>query len=268
MTRTVVRMLFPVLLSSAGLAQGDGPQFEAVSIKRNTSGARSSSVGTRPDLAFDMTNVALVAMVTAAYPTRNTEVVGAPDWLQTERYDVAAKANGKPSDEDVRLMLRHALRERMALTAHVEAREIPIYAMVVARAGHPGLHRSVLDCDAIRAARNAAARSGAPPSPVPGMVPQCGYSWSDAIRSGGVAIDTLARMISGIAGRVVLDRTDLEGRYEFTLRFSPPATSARAPDDPPDLFTALQEQLGLKLEAQRAPVDTLVIDHVERPDEN
>ena len=101
-----------------------------------------------------------------------------------------------------------------------------------------------------------------------GTAPQCGYSWAEVIRAGGITMDMLARMISGISGRVVLDRTALDGRYEFTLRFGPPTPGAASPDDPPSIFTALQEQLGLKLDATRAPVDTLVIDHVEPPQEN
>jgi uncharacterized protein (TIGR03435 family) len=88
---------------------------------------------------------------------------------------------------------------------------------------------------------------------------------STAIYSGGVTMAMLADQIDTLAGRVVLDRTGLPGRYEFTLRFARPGTTSTAPTDPPEIFTALQEQLGLKLEADRAPIETLVIEHIERP---
>jgi bla regulator protein BlaR1 len=108
-----------------------------------------------------------------------------------------------------------------------------------------------------------------PPPPGPNSGPPCGYTWSSAIYSGGIPLSQLAGMLDWVAGRVIVDRTGLPGRYEFTLRFASPTTPpSDAPDAPPVLFTALQEQLGLRLDAVRAPIDTLVIDHIERPDEN
>lgn len=257
-------LLAPVLAQSPATE----PAFDVVSLKRNTSGARSASFGAVPGVAFSMTNVATIALVTYAYGVADEEVVGAPDWLTTDRYDMTAKAEGKPSDEQVRAMIRTLLRERMKLATHVTPEEKPIYALVVARPSHPGLTKSTLDCDAIRAAREAAAKSGAPEPYVQGVAPQCGYSWSNAIYSGGMTMDTLADILRGLAGRKVLNRTQLEGRYEFTLRASFAGGAPPSPDDPPTIFTALQEQLGLRLDSQRAPLDTLVIDHIERPEEN
>ena len=265
--RHLVAALLLTISASGLAAQSAGPEFEVISIKRNTSGDRSASVGAKPGFAFNMTNVALIAAVTFAYPAKNSEVVGTPDWLLNERYDVAAKASGKPSEDEVRKMLRAALNERMKLSAHIEQREIPIYALVIARAGHAGLRRATIDCEAINAAR----AQGAKREAATNGAPQCGYSWSDMIRAGGVTMETLAGLIGGsdgAAGRVVFDRTGLDGRFEFTLRFATPASTVAAPDDSPNLFTALQDQLGLRLEPTRAAVDTLVIDHVERPTED
>jgi len=257
-------LLAPVLAQSPAADL----RFDVVSLKRNTSGARSASFGAVPGVAFSMTNVALRALVTYAYGVADEEVVGAPDWLTADRYDMTAKAEGKPGDDQVKAMIRTLLKDRMRLAAHIEPQEKPVYALVVARPAHPGLKKSTLDCDAIRAARDAAARSGTPPTPVPGA-PQCGYMWSGAtISSGGMTMDTLADILRGLAGRKVLNRTLLEGRYEFTLRASGATSAPPSPDDPPTIFTALQEQLGLRLDSQRAPLDTLVIDHIERPDEN
>jgi len=263
-------LLAAIVAASAVLhAQSGEPSFDAVSIKRNTSASRSSSMGLSNGLAFNMTNVAMLAAVSQAYPVKNQEIVGAPDWLRTDRYDVVAKAPGKPTDDEVRAMLRTMLKERLRLAVHIEQRDVPVYALVVVRTGYNGLKPFTQDCDAIRAARETAVKSGTPPAPPAlGTAPPCGYSWSTAIYSGGITMETVASMLGGIAGRAILDRTGLTGRYEFTLRFAPPGATTTQPDDPPDLFTALQEQLGLKLDAQRAPLDTLIIDHVERPDEN
>ena len=136
---------------AAVLAQSAEPSFDAVSIKRNTSGAPTSSIGLPNGTAFNMTNVAMVAAVATAYPVKNADMVGAPDWLRTDRYDIVAKAAGKPTDEEVKAMLRTMLKERLKLDAHVEAREIQVYALVVARPNHPGLTPFTLDCDAIGA---------------------------------------------------------------------------------------------------------------------
>jgi uncharacterized protein (TIGR03435 family) len=145
------------------------------------------------------------------------------------------------------------LADRLKLTGHIEPREMSVYALVVARPGHSGLKPVTLDCNAVRAA------NGAPP---------CNYSWfGGAIASGGIPLQTFAGLLDYVAGRVVVDQTGLAGRYEFTLRFTPPGTQP-GPDGAPDFFTAIQEQLGLRLEAKRAPVNTFVIDHIERPTEN
>ena len=217
-----------------------------------------------------MINVAMIGVLNTAYNVKN--VVGAPDWLTGERYDIVAKASGQPSRDQVNAMLRAMLKQRLKLEAHIEPRETAVYAMVVARPNHPGLKPFTLDCDAIRAEREAAMKAGQPPAqPGPAGGPPCGYTWSSAIYSGGITLAQLAGMIDWVAGRVVIDRTGLPGRYVFTLRFSPPAAgpgASDATDAPPILFTALQEQLGLRLDATRAPIDSLVIDHIERPTEN
>jgi bla regulator protein BlaR1 len=254
---------------AAPAAQSPEPSFDAVSIKRNTSAAGSSSLGLPIGSAFNMTNMSMLGAISTAYPVKNPDIIGAPDWLRTDRYDIVAKAPGKPTREEVTAMLRTMMRERLKLAAHVESREIPVYALVVAQPNHPGLKAFTQDCDAIRAARNAPTPEGRPSGPPPpGTAPPCGYAWSTAIFAGGITMETLAGMLDRQAGRVVLDRTGLPGRYEFTLRFAPTGSSANGADDPPSIFTALQEQLGLRLEPARAPVDTLVIEHIERPSDD
>jgi uncharacterized protein (TIGR03435 family) len=145
-----------------------------------------------------------------------------------------------------------------------------VYALVVARPNHPGLTPFLGDCDAIRSAREAAAKGTAPAaveSGPTGAAP-CGLTSSTAIYSGGVTLATLAAQINRPAGRIVVDRTGLTGRYVFTLRFARSATNSDDPGAPPSIFTALQEQLGLRLDLARAPIPTLVIEHIDPPTED
>jgi bla regulator protein blaR1 len=273
----VVAMIVASAVSAVTFAQTTPPapvtqpldsSFEVVSIKRNIIGDEDMVINAPDGTAYNTKNVALLGTLMRAYQVKN--VSDAPDWLANERYDITAKAAGKPTFDQVTVMLRTMLKERMKLKAHIEPRETPVYALVVAKPNHPGLQRFPHDCTAILADRDAAMKAGQPlpPPGANGALP-CGYTWSGAINSGGITMARLAGLLDWVAGRVVLDRTGLSGPYEFTLRFvSPGAPAGEVPDDRPSLFTALPEQLGLKLEPTRAPIDTLVIDHIERPTEN
>jgi uncharacterized protein (TIGR03435 family) len=241
-------LILVLLLAAAGLAAQAAPAFDAVSIKRNTSGAQSSSFRPLNGSAFSMTNYGMVAAIATAYPAKNAEIIGAPDWVRTERYDIIAKAAGKPPDAEIRAMLRGMLADRLKLAAHVEPRDIPVYALVVAQPNHPGLKPFTQDCDAILAAREAAATNGVPtPAAGPPPAVPCGFTYSTAIYSGEVTMETLARMINGTGGRVVVDRTNLPGRFDFTLRFARPGMTptpilsvtppSPSPNDPPEIFT-------------------------------
>ena len=243
-----------------------------MSIKRNVSDDKSINISAPGGQTFNMINVTMIGVVMRAYGIKT--VVNAPDWLTGERYDIIAKAAGQPSADRADAMLRTMLKQRLKLAAHIEPRET-IGVCAGGRTAQPSRAEAVharLRCDP-RRARGRRLRQGyggqapAPPSPTSG--PACGYTWSSAIYSGGIPLAQLAGMLDWVAGRTIIDRTGLPGRYEFTLRFaSPTAPPSDAADAPPILFTALQEQLGLRLDAVRAPVDTLVIDHIERPAEN
>jgi len=253
---------------SPALAQSADRSFDVVSIKRNMSAEQDLAINRLSGSTFDTTNVAMLGVIMRAYQVKN--VIGAPDWVESERYDIVAKAAGKPAAEEVNAMLRTMFKERLKLAAHIEAREIPVFALEVARPNHRGLKPFTLDCDAIRAQRDAALKAGQlPPTADSNGAPLCGYTWAGGINSGGITMQAFAGMLDYVAGRVVVDRTGLPGRYEFSLRFVPPGRPpAVGSDDPPDFFTALQEQVGLRLKASRAAVDTLVVDHIERPEEN
>jgi uncharacterized protein (TIGR03435 family) len=206
-----------------------------------------------------------------AYPSQSGDIINMPDWFPTERYDLTARIVGNPTPEQRRELWRTLFTERMKLRVHYEMREQPTFDLVVARSDGrlgPNIKPAQVDC----AARSAAAARGetlAPlPAPAPNAAPVCGMmAGPDGIRAGGTTMVGLARSISGVEGRIVIDKTGLAGSYEFTLLYA----STRAPqagpvaDDRPSLPTALTEQLGLKLEPSRGQVEFAVIDSVERP---
>jgi uncharacterized protein (TIGR03435 family) len=211
------------------------------------------------------------------------QIVGL-DWINNERFDINARADGDPSPEVTNGMLRQLLADRFSLRVHTEQRELDVYALVVARedgrAG-PDLRVSAVDCAAVEAARRQRVASGEPPAArqvattKPGDRPECGMrsmmmNGMQRLTAGGMPVGAMAAVIQQTVGRPVVDRTGLNGRFDFDLQFSgtgPLATADRA-DAPVSVFTALQEQLGLKLDSRKEKVDVLVIDQVERPTPN
>ncbi|HZM62229.1 MAG TPA: TIGR03435 family protein [Vicinamibacterales bacterium] len=293
-------LLFALLASiSAQTSDQDAgrrPAFEVASVKRNVTGNPPTSIRSTTG-RFTATNAPLMLLLSSAYRLAPYQYAGLPSWADSERFDIAATAPGATVDQ-VALMLRSLLADRFKMVAHMETRDAPIYAIVVARADRrlgPQITRSSTDCTAVLAERQAAARSRGPgpvpvPSVTPGQRPVCNIrATTRQTSSGGVVLGytagsiTMARFaeILSIAlqfRRQVVDRTALEGAYDFDLEYARerPATAA-APgepaaatpiDDGPSIFTALEEQLGLKLESTRAPVEYLVIDSVEKPTDN
>jgi uncharacterized protein (TIGR03435 family) len=180
-------------------------------------------------------------------------------------------------------MLQDLLEDRFKLRAHRETREMPIYALALARSDGKlgeGLRVSTVDCAAMRG-RGRGGRMGPPGGrgdgpPPPGERPQCGMRVApNQVMAGGVSLTQLTQMLSQFTQRIVIDRTGLTGNFDIDLTFTPDRLPQGPPPpgappiniDPngPSLFTALQEQLGLKLDSERAPVEVLVIEHVERP---
>ena len=261
----------------AAFAQGKQPAtpaFEVASIKVNNSGSENFGFSVKPGGVVIATNVTIRQIIRYAYSMQNSKVEGGPDWLDTVRYDITAKAAEAATADQMTFMFRPLLADRFKLVMHIDARDTPIFALVRARADGrlgPQLRASsVMDCDATRAAqaRGAALAAG------DGRPICAGRAQAGAIIAGAVSMDELARNTSRMAGRVVVDRTGLQGRYDFELKFNPDGelTAAPAADRPPNalpsFFVALEEQLGLKLEPQRAPVDVLIIDSIQRPVED
>jgi uncharacterized protein (TIGR03435 family) len=179
-------------------------------------------------------------------------------------------------------MMQRMLADRFQLAVHTETRELPVYALTVARSNGrlgPNLRTAATDCEALIGQMLKGAQGGGPPPAAPqrpGGGPACGMRFDGRrVTAGGTSMAALARSLAGPVGRLVEDRTGLAGGFDFDFEFTvdPAAAPPGAPLPPPDanapsIFTALEEQLGLKLEPTRAPVDVLVIDRAERPTEN
>jgi uncharacterized protein (TIGR03435 family) len=283
-----VAVAFALSFAVASLyAQNDA--FEVASIKANKSGQPFVQVGMAPGGRFTATNVPVRQLILMAYQVQPFQIEGAPDWTTTERFDVVAKGSGPLAPPaagtpgPIQTMMKSLLADRFRLVAHVEKKEMPIYALVKARGDGklgPQLTASTIDCATVNAGR----RGGAPPAPpnFGGPAPQCGMMVRPGgVKAGGVPINQILQLLSQNVQRIVVDRTGLAGNYDIDLTWTPeqfpqgrgdppPGAPALPPIDPngPSLFTALQEQLGLKLESTRGPVDVLVVDKVERPTED
>jgi uncharacterized protein (TIGR03435 family) len=215
-----------------------------------------------------------------AYGVENYQVSGGPDWINSERYDLDAKFDGATADELQKLnsndrilarqqMLQKILAERFNLTVHRESKELQTYSLVVAKIG-PKLKEVKLD-DAD------ASKPKAGPAPGTGQM-MVGGTWGQ-ISGFATGLSTLTGSLTNYLRRPVIDKTGLTGRYDFTLRWTPDTnqtqdssiTNGLPSGDPtgsPNIFTAIQEQLGLKLESAKGPVEIFVIDKIERPSGN
>jgi len=257
----MVGLFAPVLGAQSKPAEGN-LAFDVVSVKPNKTGASRASIGGVGGGRWTMVNVSVAGLILNAYPGRTNELLGAPGWVTSERFDIDARATFEPTRDQERLMLRALLADRFSFTGHMETPERPIYNMVVARADGrlgPQLRRIDIDCATYKR-----------PTPVRDApvddTPPCSYRMSASdkvtIISGGRTMQSLADVISPGAGRPVFDKTALAGYYAYKLEY------ADAGADALSLFTAMQEQLGLKLEPARGPVEILAIDRIERPREN
>ena len=252
-----------------GLDGQAGDTFEVVSVKRNTGGpSAGGGIGQQPGGGWRMIDSPIASLIYSAYPTPSHELVGIPDWVTTERYDVIARASAVPTRTQLEAMLRAVLADRFAFRGRIEAVERPVYALVVARTDGrlgPDIRRFPGDCAAYGAAVQRGETPAPPPAPANGAAP-CGMLFGgNRILAGGVSMEMLARNISQAAGRVVIDRTNLPGVYEFTLHYWMRPGPGPAGDETPSIFVAVREQLGLTLEPARSPIDRVVVEHIERP---
>jgi uncharacterized protein (TIGR03435 family) len=273
---TFLNLLGVLALSIAVTAQTP-LEFEVSSIKRNLGTTPGGDVRRLPDGTFIATNISIRNVLGSAWPTEDFEYRNLPDWAIRNRYDITVKPPAGASQDEIQAMWRALFRDRFKLQVHNETRDTPIYALVVARGDRrlgPQIKPSAQDCAALAAVP-------ATPSPPRMTLPSedqimatCGSLFQQGrMIVGGALLSTFARTLSGgVVGRIVEDRTGLEGYYALTLTYSatarPGADVPADPGDAPSIFTALTEQLGLKLEPARKSLQTVVIDHIEPPTEN
>ena len=227
------RLLLLALAFTPALA-AQTPVFEVASIKPHKPDPTGSGGLSAQHGRLNFINVTVKNLITSAYELHDFQVSGGPAWIDSERYDLVAKAENDAGGKELWMMVRPLLAERFKLAVHQETREMQVYALVVAKGGPK-----------LQAVENG---NG-------GLTSRLGQ-----VSATAVPVSRLADFLAGPRlqlGHPVVDRTGLSGSFTFTLQWTPD-----------DLFSALQEQLGLKLEASKGMVNVIVVDHAEKPSEN
>jgi uncharacterized protein (TIGR03435 family) len=265
----------------------DESKFDAVSIKVNNSGSGRNSLS--PNMAggrLRAVNVSLAGFLTFAYDLPANRIFGAPDWFDTEHFDVDATASSEGNSDDNRARIKSFLADRFKVAVHHETRQLPVYALVLDKPGKlgPQLQMSDGDCSTWHVTNLSQPNAASSPSSTPDSI-NCGDTSGSTGRlvarflGHGVTMEQLVQVLSGTPSRPyverpIVDRTGLTGLIDFVLEFAPPQfapsndQASADPSAPPSFTTALHDELGLKLESATGPVDVLVIDHVEEPSPN
>jgi uncharacterized protein (TIGR03435 family) len=252
-TAAVVAAIALGLLNMPASRAQSQESFDVASVKLNKTGGRGGYPGLAPGgQRFTATNLPLFALIMLAYNVTPRQISGVPSSFNTEGYDIEAKSDRPLKQEQALGMLQTLLADRFKLTVHRETREQAIYALVVGKGG-PKLHESP------------------------------GESTPDIQKTGGgfvyknTPMSVLTLILSQSLGRTVVDKTGLSGRYDFSLEYARDRVGrgvleGREPapdtDGLPSIFTAVREQLGLKLEPEKGPVEFIIVDHAEKPSAN
>jgi uncharacterized protein (TIGR03435 family) len=243
----MMRAIAAVLLSMAAHAQQQPAaraEFEVVSVKPGDPADPSSSARTTPG-GLEMRNTTLKNLVRSAYQLNEYQLEGGPKWMDSARFNIDAKLPAGVPRDQIPQMMQALLADRFKLEFHRATRTLPEYALVVAKGG-PKL--PVAGEDDLKRVRSS--------------------QGDRQLKAWGMPISSLANMLISAVGAPVLDRTGLDGKYNFILEFAPLFGTPREDETLPTIFVVLQEKLGLKLEAIKGPVEVLVIDRAEMPAEN
>jgi uncharacterized protein (TIGR03435 family) len=252
------------------------PAFEVVSVKPHPPElVQPTSMVAEPGGRFTARNIPLRLLIRTAYQIQDDQIVDAPGWVTSDRFDIAAKAEDAASPADLGAMLQALLADRFKLAVHRETRQLPIFELLLARSdGALGPRMKQSECVPDINAR---------PATSPGGPPRCGSisNGFGRLTLSASPIPVMAQFLSPVVSRVVLDRTGLSGNFDVDLTWTPDRLPSRPPGAPPDqtlrvngaeidpngpsIFTAVREQLGLKLESGKGPVNVLAIDHIEHP---
>lgn len=250
----------PVPSPPKPMAADANPSFEVATIKPSKPEAQGKGFRLN-GRNFSTINTSLNDLIEYAYDVHTKQILGGPEWLDKDKYDIAAVPDGEgtPSHEQLRTMVQKLLTERFKLTFHRDKKELAVYVLTVGKDGPKNVTKS----------ESPAPGFSIPIRPAPGGVAM-------SVRNGTMTNFAVFGLQGAVVDRPVLDRTNLTDRFDFTLTWAPDDSQfggrmpppAAIPNPPPGLFTAIQEQLGLKLDAVKAPADVIVIDHVEKPSEN
>ena len=254
--------------------------FDVTSVKPNTAGSGMVRMLPAANGGWQAENVSLGMLVRLAFQLQDNQLVGGPKWLFDDRFDVKGTGTAPGRDGPISDKVKSMLKDRFKLVTHVETRKQPVFALVLARSdGKLGgrITPSTIDCTPPPGDGRDPARF-APPAP--GKRPKCGFMIGPGrINVGGQPMAMFAQTLSRSVGGLVVDKTNLSGTYDIELSYAPdpaisltsrdlppaPGPAPAATSDAPSIFAAVQEQLGLKLESTKAPVDVLVIESAERP---
>jgi uncharacterized protein (TIGR03435 family) len=241
------------------MAANADPGFEVATIKPSNPDTQGKYITIRGGM-FKSANFSLADLVAFAYGVNTKQIVGAPSWAETDRYDIEGKPDtpGTPNAEQLRTMVKKLVAERFSLKFHMEKKELSVYALARGK-GEPKLTKAEVDA---------------------GNLPGLFFTGLGKLNVTNATMENFCHLMQeAVLDRPVVDQTGLAGKWNFTLNWTPdesqfggmgfkvPPPSDKA-DAPPPLFTAIQEQLGLKLEATKAPVDVMAIDTVEKPSAN
>ncbi|MGD0869590.1 MAG: TIGR03435 family protein [Bryobacteraceae bacterium] len=246
----MIRAVLAILVASAAFGQTAPapPVFEVASVKPASQPQQGLDFRVYPGGRLHITNLTLNVILQQAYDVKGYQMAGGPAWMDTDRFDVEAKAEGDPTKAQIMAMLQALLADRFQLKVRRESREGNVYALVVAKGG-PKLKPPTGDRSYLSLHRND------PPT-------QTGVHYSLAGKKATLAL--IAENLGREVGRPVLDRTGIQGEFDFQVDYAIDDN----PESGPSIFAAIQEQLGLKLEATKGPVETLVIEHAEKPSGN
>jgi uncharacterized protein (TIGR03435 family) len=239
------------------------PAFEVTSVRPNKSGESNASVRVEPGGRVTARNQTVRNLIRNAWNLQPYQIVGGPDWISTDHFDILAKVadtdmgpDWRPRPEEMMLRMQSLLEDRFKLMTHRETRELPAYALIIAR-GDSRLGGKLKPHTGECGSAERAPANGQNCGTRVNLSPAVGR-----VTAVGITIETFARNLSGTTGRYVVDKTGLNGLFDLDLEFTPEQSTETTGAS---LFTALQEQLGLKLDSQRAPVNVLVIDSAAQP---
>jgi uncharacterized protein (TIGR03435 family) len=260
--------LFAGFLCGMALAWAQAPSFEVATIKPGNPADHRKMFGLMPGGRFSASNVTLKELIIFAYNLKDQQLSGGPGWASSDVFDVVGKPEASANPEQIRQMMQALLADRFKLTMRSESKEMPVYNLVTAKTG-PKLTESKAD-----------------EAPGPGGPRRMIRMGRGEINGQQMSMGALADVLSKMAGKTVIDKTGLSGKYDVKLEWTPdpgepqmgPAMPGRLMPEggpPPvvdgsgiSLFTAIQEQLGLKLDSQKGPVDVFTIERAEKPSEN